>query len=272
MPVNDALGKRMKEFYENRAKTYLMRREPVILRVDGRAFHSFTKGFERPFDERLLEAMRQTMLYLCSNIQGAVFGYTQSDEISLVLVDYKTLTTDAFFDNEVQKICSIVASMATLAFNKFFQKYATKYCGDVHEAWNTYPEEEKLADTYIKAINKGAMFDCRCFNIPKEEVCNYFYWRQLDATRNSIQMVAQANFSHNELQNKSCNELQDMLFKEKNINWNDYPPYLKRGTVAYKKLLDEENKRPAWVYDLAMPVLKGDGRKLIDNLIFIKED
>ena len=112
MPVNDMLGQRMKNYYEAIPKTRLMRRTPVAIRIDGKAFHTFTRGFQKPFDEVLGNAMARTMEYLCQNIQGAVFGYTQSDEITILLQDYKKLTTDAWFDYEVQKMCSIAASMA----------------------------------------------------------------------------------------------------------------------------------------------------------------
>ena len=219
MPVHDDLGLRMKNNYESIPKTRLMRRTPVAIRIDGKAFHTFTKGFEKPFDMVLIKSMQQTMKYLCENIQGCVFGYCQSDEITLILVDYQTLTTDAWFDYEVQKMCSISASMATMAFNKFFAENVDNWI-------DLLPADErndnnyiyKLSCTYFDAINKGAMFDARCFNIPKEEVTNLIYWRQLDATRNSIQMVGQANFSHKELQNKSCNMIQDMLHEQKSIN------------------------------------------------------
>ena len=120
MPVHDDLGKRMKEFYEQIPKIKLMRRTPVICRIDGKAFHTFTRGFQRPFDEVLIKTMQETTKYLCENIQGCVLGYTQSDEISLVLVDYQRFETSAWFDYEVQKMCSITSSMATMAFNKFF--------------------------------------------------------------------------------------------------------------------------------------------------------
>lgn len=123
MPVHDDLGRRMKEFYEQIPKTRLMRRCPVIIRCDGRAFHTFCRKFKKPFDEILIYSMQDTMQYLCENIQGCVLGYTQSDEVTLVLVDYQKLTSDAWFDYEVQKMCSIAASMATMAFNKAFAKH-----------------------------------------------------------------------------------------------------------------------------------------------------
>lgn len=279
MPVKDELGTRMKEFYEGVPKTRLVRRMPVAIRLDGKAFHTFTRGFEKPFDEVLGKSMRETMKYLCENIQGCVFGYTQSDEITLILQDYKELTTDAWFDYEVQKLCSISASMATMAFNKFFAKNVDNYLFDTGELGNVPEELSDIGKTYMKAIKKGAMFDARVFNIPKEEVCNLIYWRQLDATRNSIQMVGQANFSHKELQNKSCNMIQEMLFAEKGINWNDYPTYLKRGSCCIKTIIQNPNvdikdgvyPKSIWMIDLDIPIFKGDGRQYIDKLIYIGE-
>ena len=278
MPVNDELGKRMKEFYEQVPKTRLVRRMPVAIRIDGKAFHTFTRGFEKPFDEVLGRAMRETMKYLCENIQGCVLGYTQSDEITLILIDYKKLTSSAWFDYEVQKMCSIAASMATMAFNKFFYENAYQVRPDNVRL----PDHEEAAykSTLYKAAEKGAMFDARCFNIPKEEVANLIYWRQLDATRNSIQMVGQANFSHKELQNKSCNMIQDMLFQEKDINWNDFPTHLKRGSCCVRKTIQDERfdikdgvyPRAAWVIDTEIPIFKGEGREYIEKLIQPEEE
>ena len=275
MPVKDELGTRMKEFYESVPKTRLVRRMPVAIRLDGKAFHTFTRGFEKPFDEVLGKSMRETMKYLCENIQGCVLGYTQSDEITLILVDYQNLNSCAWFDYEVQKMCSIAASMATMAFNKFFTKNVN-YFEITHEHDDTINE---YCTTLVNAAEKGAMFDARVFNIPKEEVCNLIYWRQLDATRNSIQMVGQANFSHKELQNKSCNMIQEMLFAEKGINWNDYPTYLKRGSCCIKTIIQNPNvdikdgayPKSVWMIDLDIPIFKGDGRDYIDKLVFIGE-
>ena len=278
MPVNDELGTRMKEFYEGVPKTRLVRRMPVAIRIDGKAFHTFTRGFQKPFDEILVKSMQDTMKYLCENIQGCVLGYTQSDEITLILVDYKHLNSDAWFDYEIQKMCSIAASMATMAFNKAFASNVAKQS---KRLYSEYLEEKDASyiDTLEKAMNKGAMFDARCFNIPKEEVANLIYWRQLDATRNSIQMVGQANFSHKELQNKSCNMIQEMLFAEKGINWNDYPTYLKRGSCCIKTTIQNPNvdikdgayPKSVWMIDLDIPIFKGDGRNYIDKLVFIGE-
>lgn len=262
MLIHDELGNRMKTFYENIPKTKLMRRTPVAIRLDGKAFHTFTRHFKKPFDEILIASMQQTMKYLCENIQGCVFGYTQSDEITLILVDYRKFTSAAWFDYEVQKMCSIAASMATLAFNKFFVLEFEEFHRWVCEG-NPTDEEKLLNDAYYNAMYKGAMFDARVFNIPKEEVTNLIYWRQLDAIRNSIQMVGQANFSHKELQNKSCNDIRNMLIMEKNIDWDDYPTTQKRGSCCIK----QENI--GWFVDDEIPIFKGDGREYIEKLIWI---
>ena len=280
MPLRDNLGSRMKDYYETIPKTKLMRRCPVAIRIDGKAFHTFTRGFTKPFDEVLVSAMQRTMKYLCENIQGCVFGYTQSDEITLILLDYQTLDTDAWFDYEVQKMCSIAASMATMAFNRYFSEEVAEYvisetdkeriaAGMPKLLSVSLPSEEvsKQFSIYTKALEKGAMFDARVFNIPKEEVTNLVYWRQLDAARNSVQMVGQANFSHNQLQGKSCNDIQDMLMETYNINWNNFPTYLKRGSCCVRDL----GGVAGWSIDLDMPMLKGDDRKYLDELIYIGE-
>ena len=264
--VLNSLEDRMKN-YEQVSKERLMRRCPVIIRIDGRAFHTFTRGFRRPFDEVLVKTMQDTTKFLCENIQNCVFGYTQSDEISLVLVDYQKLNTDAWFDNEIQKICSITASMATMAFNRIFAKNVKEYnmeweCGLTPQSVEIQKAHYDYIDVLNKAVEKGAMFDARCFNIPKEEVVNCIYWRQLDASRNSVQMVGQAHFSQGELHEKTCAMIQDMLHEQRGINWNDYPTYLKRGT-AIKKV---DGK---WEIDLDMPQLKGEGRKYLEELIYV---
>ena len=286
MPVHDDLGNRMKEFYEQVPKFRLTRRTPVAIRLDGKAFHTFTKGFKKPFDEVFGKAMRDTMKYLCENIQGCVFGYTQSDEITLILIDYQTLTSDAWFNYEIQKMCSISASMATIAFNKYFfiNMEDWYYFDDPLIETLKLPSRENQKEKYDNALNKGAMFDSRCFNIPKEEVANLIYWRQLDATRNSIQMVGQANFSHKELQNKTCNEIQDMLLTQKGINWNDYPTHLKRGACCIKvpdktEFIEHESewgdpvqvaqRHWKWEIDLNIPIFKGEDRNYIEQYIYI---
>ena len=261
----DSLGDRMKR-YEDISKTSLIRRIPVIIRIDGKNFHSFTRGFERPFDDVFIKSMQETAKYLCENIQNVKCSYQQSDEISLLLTDYDNIGTQAWFNKNLQKMCSIAASMATLAFNRIFEKLVLEHC-NLNDC-NNY--EAALH----KSLNKGAMFDARCFSIPKEEVCNYFLWRQNDCVRNSIQMVAQANFSHKQLQNKSCDELQEMLWQEKNINWNDFETVKKRGSCCTKTgkhtVIDmktgEQKERPIWEIDTEIPIFTQD-RNYIERFV-----
>lgn len=288
MPVHDDLGCRMKD-YEKRNRYYLHKRMPAIFRLDMRAGHSFCKGLKRPFDEIFVKTMQETAKYLCENIQNVKISYQQSDEISLVLVDYERLNTEVFFDYRIDKICSVVASMATMTFNKAFAKNVKEYdmewkcsltpqCVEIQKAHYDY------IDILNKAVDKGAMFDCRCFNIPKEEVTNAIYWRQLDATRNSIQMVGQANFSHTELHEKNQNDIQDMLMLQKGINWNDFPTHLKRGSCCIKETyypdpkpgyencdIDATTARTRWIVDQEIPIFKGEGRAYIDKLVFVGE-
>ena len=265
MPVNDNLGSRMKGYYEAIPKTKLMRRVPVAIRIDGKAFHTFTRGFQKPFDDVLGKAMASTMEYLCQNIQGCVFGYQQSDEITLLLVDYQTFETDAWFDYEVQKMCSIAASMATMAFNKFFADEYEKWYFDYIEFPSAFDESEvspatrKLYEAYATSLEKGAMFDARVFNIPKEEACNLVYWRQLDAMRNSVQMIGQARYSHSYLQGKSCADIKELLNADFGINWDGLPARWKHGCAWTKET----------GLDFNMPILKGADRKYVDELIYV---
>lgn len=251
----DSLGDRMKENYENRSKTYLVRRMPVIIRLDGKAFHTFTKGLKKPYDEIFHNTMNATMKYLCENIQGCKLGYTQSDEITLLLTDYDTLTTDAWFGYGVQKMCSVSAAMATLKFNQYLRSNFEDY-------FNEHIYEEDYMRSVIAAIDKGAMFDSRCFNIPEEEIANCFIWRQQDATRNAIQMLGQCNFSHKALHGKSCNDIQDMLMLEKGINFNDMPVEFKRGVCCIKKEVECTDRlvsyKMDWVLDKNIPIFTQD--------------
>lgn len=294
MPVYTDLDIRMKN-YEKVTDQKLIRRIPVLIRIDGRAFHTFTKGFNKP-DDILINAMKETTKYLCENVQNCVLGYTQSDEISLLLVDYKELDTQPWFDNRIQKIVSNTAALATDKFKEAFINNIEKFgCENIPD-WNMGGTNEWLTDqqeqdlNYIQTLcnaieNKYKGFDARCWNIPKDEVTNYFYWRQLDASRNSIQMVGQANFSQKELQNKSCNQIQDMLMERKGINWNDLPIYQKRGSCCVRnnivistdgtteivQLRDSSESENVWIIDKEIPIFKGEGREYIDKLINVGE-
>lgn len=233
-----SLGNRMKR-YESVSQSHLSIRTPVIIRIDGKAFHTLTRNMEKPFDDNFIRCMQMTAYYLVKTIEGCNFAYTQSDEISLLLTDYKKLNTQGWFDYNIQKLTSVSAAYATYFFNKEFNR------------------EFLYFDKCIPIV-----FDSRCFNLPKEEVANYFIWRQKDATRNSIQMLGRAYFSHKSLNGLSCNKIQDILHETYDINWNDLPTYKKRGTGIIK---DEE-----CTIDLSIPIFT-QNREYIERNVYIEE-
>jgi tRNA(His) 5'-end guanylyltransferase len=221
----DDLGDRMKGYEMTEAGRMLMPGLPVMIRLDGKAFHTFTKGLERPFDKRLTDLMVDTTKFLVEST-NAVVGYTQSDEISLILYTEKP-ESQLFFDGRIQKLTSVITSMATAFFNRELPK--------------ALPEK----------ADKFAYFDCRVWNVPNVvEAVNALVWRELDATKNAISMAAQHYYSHQELQNKNGKEKQEMLF-QKGVNFNDYPCFFKRGSYVrrVKKFIkfsaEELEKLPA---------------------------
>ena len=228
-----SLGQRMKNCYELASTFFLMRRTPVILRLDGKCFHTFTRGCNKPFDRELSNAMCETTSNMCQEIQGAKFAYTQSDEISILLTDYDNLDSSAWFDYKIQKMCSVAASMCT---DLFAQSYVAK---------------------------RGARFDARVFNLPPEEVVNYFVWRQKDWIRNSIQMVAQSMYSQKQLHGKSNDILLEMI-QEEGCDWNTISKRWKYGNVVYRP----ENKR-TWCRESAFVFT--DNRKFFDKYLLDKE-
>ena len=234
----DALGTRMKEFYENRTRFSLPRRTYTIIRIDGKAFHTYTKGLVKPFDAGLIEDMDNTACYLCEKIQGAKMAFVQSDEISILLTDFDKLTTDAWFDGNIQKIVSVSASMATAKFNQL--RIIRKL--NQPNLFGNIP----FTITIIEKL-KLAEFDSRTFIIPTlVEVENYFIWRQQDTVRNSISSVAQSLFSTEELKNINTKEQKEMCFI-KGVDWNDYSIKEKRGRLILKTTyLKNDVERSIW--------------------------
>lgn len=238
----DSLGDRIKS-YEDAYRHYLPIRMPIIIRIDGKAFHTYTKGCKKPVDENLVSVMDDTASYLCKNIQGAQIAYVQSDEISILLNNYKSIDTQPWFENNIQKMVSISASMASAVFTG-------------------------LSGKIFGGTNKLALFDSRVFVLPKEDVNNYFLWRQQDATRNSVQMLARSLYSHKECTNKNNSQLQEMCF-QKGSNWNDCPTSQKRGRAIIKTIFFQSGKDPRtedeifvertkWVVDNEIPIFSQD--------------
>ncbi len=204
--MTDDLGNRMKH-YEGVSKTSLLRKMPVVLRVDGRAFHTFTKDAIKPFDRYLIECMVRAGESVAREMQGFILGYHQSDEFSFYIDDSRTEKSEAWFDNEIQKLVSITASLFTAHFNFLYRR-----------------QDESVPP---------AVFDCRAFNVPANDVPNLFVWRQRDWIRNSVQMLSRNYFSHKEVQNKSNLELKEMLLRG-GVDWNRLEQRLKYGTFITK--------------------------------------
>ncbi len=222
----NSIGNRMKENYEDRYRIKLTLRMPVIIRLDGKSFHTLTRHCKKPFDDTFSECMTATASYLLKNIQGAKCAYKQSDEISILLTDFDKLTTDAWFDYSLQKMVSVSAGMASSFFTW---------------KWTFYEIVNNIKDI--------AIFDSRAFNIPKEEVCNYFIWRQQDWFRNSLQMLARTHFSHKELNEKNTSDIHEMLHR-KGVNWADLEPVWKNGVFIW---------------------LENEGWKTISDIIFTQD-
>lgn len=249
----DTLGDRIKG-YEDSFRYHLPNRMPVIIRLDGKAFHTYTRGCKKPVDDGLVNCMNKTAIELCKNIQGAKLGYVQSDEISILVTNYETIDTQSWFQNNIQKMVSISASLASVTFTQ-----------NSHLIWGPN-------------IIKPAYFDSRVFVLPKEEVCNYFLWRQQDASRNSVQMLARSLYSHKECHNKNNSQLQEMCF-QKGHNWNDCPTSQKRGRCIIKTKVvkptpycDNSNgqvmtvERSVWSVDNEIPVFSQD-REYINKYV-----
>lgn len=240
--------------YEMAARNVLPGRLPVIIRVDGKAFHTYTRGTNRPFDTMLGDVMIHTAKMLCETIQGAQLAYTQSDEISVLVHSYKNFDTSAWFDNQVQKMCSVAASTASAHFTAW--------------SWRIWGDDPSAI--------KPAVFDARVFVIPEADVCNYFLWRQQDATRNSVQMLARSLYSHKQLDGKNNTELKQLCI-EKGRDWFALEPRWQRG-VCVRRIINKqyvtdpmETVRWHWTPDYDIPLFNQD-RDYVNKLLELEQE
>ncbi len=239
------LQDRIKE-YEQKFQFNLAKKLPVIVRIDGRQFSTFTSGFYKPFDKAITMSMFDVTEYLCRNVQNTKLGYTQSDEITLLLTDWDKDTTDSFFGYKLQKVVSVIQSMATMYFNNCIVEYQQMY---------NYPH-----------IKQGyAVFDARAFNVPLNEVSNVFIWRQQDAIRNSISAIARYKFGHKQILGKKIDQLKDML-NAANNSWEDYPPYIRYG-LCFRK----SNETNDWFADLNTPLIFSENKQFITEVLNVNE-
>lgn len=235
--TKDSLGDRMKG-YELACRQTLPKRLPVIIRVDGKAFHTLTRKLQKPFDDEFMNLMDATAKHLCKEVQGTQLAYVQSDEISLLVHGYKKLDSQSWFDNQIQKMVSVAASSAAAYFNRF-----------------------SPASNGIHAL---ASFDARVFVLPEAEVCNYFIWRQQDAIRNSVQMMARAHFSASLCHRKKNSELKDMLVRNA-TPWGELSPEKQQGRVFERVIVtDIFGERSHWTA-LPRPARFQDDRTTVER-------
>lgn len=292
----DSLGDRQKQ-YEISSETQLVPKMPIIIRIDGKAFHTYTRGMVKPFDTLLGTSMKRTMQALCKDIHTCVFGYTQSDEITLILRLPDRIKSQSYLNRRVQKITSLTASKATKYFNKFFIEEVNKLIenekaksAEVIKTVAKYGDEspqgrtalqtefvdEKLIKTYTRKMG-DAEFDARAFNVPEWDCINNIIWRQQDAMRNSVEMVGHCHFSTNQLHKVNVVGIREMLLNQKNISWEyNFTPYQKWGACCYrvakeKIIKDKTVVRHNWKIDEAMPIIQ-DNRKRFSEITGLIED
>ena len=261
-PKRDSLGDRIKNQYEDRTRYYLPRRTYTITRVDGKAFHTFTRGLNKPYDLDFMSCMDAAAISLCKEIAGARFAFVQSDEISILSTDFEDEGSQAWFDGNLQKWVSVSAATATAAFNNKVHEYIVK-------------GNAKLGTTK----KPTAVFDARAFSIPDYiEVENYFVWRQQDAARNSVTLLASNYASHKQLHGKSTKDRHDVIHAAGD-NWANHPVRFKHGGVIRRNGVKEWGKdmeiqpEPScynvdgnWFLDHETPVFTQD-KKYLRNLI-----
>lgn len=244
----DPIMSRMKQNYEFRQRHYLTRRTPVIIRCDIKAAHTYCRPLKDRFHDGFIKVMNLTAIKLAEEIQGCQLIYLQSDELNILLHDYKKLTSHAWFDYCQNKVESISAAIASTTFSL-----------NSYHIWG----DDTLKPVY---------FDSRAFNLPEAEVCNYFYARQRDAVKNSINSLAQSLYSHNQLQGKNSNQLQEMCFQA-GVNWNDLSTYKKRGRCVFKQsyVNEDDATRTHWVVDNEIPEFSQD-RNYIEQFLITEDN
>lgn len=254
-------------YYRSLTDYKLLPNSYVLVMVDGRSFsHMIKNKFQKPFDDEFIRMMNETAQYVCKNIQGCKFAYVQSDEISFVLTDFDTPTTDAFFSNRLSKMQSIIASLATARFNQLMMCYQLNK--------HTYDEEEIGlfgSNDCLRLIENSQLyqFDCKCWNVPSiNDVFAWFLYRQIDCVRNSKQQTAQTYLPHRVLMNKGTDEQIAYLLSDKGINWDEFEDYKKYGRFVWKEEVamtnpdnNETFTRNKWIVHSGFPLMTDDGRR-----------
>lgn len=263
-------------YYRSLTDYKLIPNSYVMVCIDGRSFsHLIKNKFQKPFDDNFIEMMNETAKYVCENVQGCKFAYTQSDEVTFVLTDFDTPTTDSFFSYRLCKMQSIIASLATSKFNQLmYTYYINKH--DYKTCLMDYEDTLYRVSDVAECISELPIyqFDCRCWNVPSfNDVFAYFLYRQIDCVRNSKQQTAQTFLAHKELMGKNTDEQVELLKNEKDIDWNTFPDRLKYGRFIWKRNVLMNNvetgevyHRNKWVIEPAWLLAEEDGKKKFFDL------
>lgn len=247
------LSDRMKK-YEEASRTALPPRMPLIIRVDGKAFSKLTAHLpNKPFNRDFIHVMENVAIAMCTNIQGAELAYSQSDEVSVLVHNYTTFETQPWFDNQVQKIVSVAASIAAATFT------ARSY-----RMWQKSPEDIECTDIV------PVFFDARAFVLPESEVTNYMHWRQQDAVRNSVQMLTRSLFSHKECHGKNVVQMKEMCIAAGHP-WEDLTPTIRKGRCVKKNYCPHLGVRMGWKVDTDIPMFS-ENREYIESLLITEDE
>lgn len=259
-----------KSYYEDISYVFLKRNLPAVIVVSGDGYRKFVKNFQKPYDPLFMKTMQSTLKYLCDSVPGCVFGYTEGFEFVLLLTPPSGIEETSWFTYDVQKIASLTASLATMKFNKLFEKNAKSYV----MAGNNFDQTKKLTamQGYVNAIDTGALFTAGCFNLPAHDIFRYLEAKQKSALNQAIGDMGETYFSAQELAGKTASEVQKMAFENRGINFEDYPNEFKRGSACLK--MSAENgisdglpqNASIWKIDREMPLLCEDTRSYIERL------
>ena len=262
-----------KSMFEDMSYMFLKRNSPAIIMIEGEDYREFVSKFQKPFDPLFTDTMQQTLKYMCENIPCCIFGYTKEFEVTILLLPPKDISEKTWFGRDVQKITSMAASMATVKFNKYFEKTAKSYV----MAGNNFDETRKLSamQGYVNAIDKGAFFTAKCFNIALNDIPEYIYKQQKESIHTGVQLMGRTYFSEEELRGKTQADIQFMVFDKAGINFDSYLPENKRGSACVRSHRAEEMlehmgiEDELWEINKDVPVLKPENREFINLILGI---
>lgn len=260
-----------KSYYENTPFNFLKRNLPAVILISGEEYQKFTEKFQKPYDSIFLSSMQNTLVYMCSQIPGCIMGYTKEFDMTIIFNSPSNIETPSWYNFDINKITTLTASMATLKFNKTFEKSAKTYV----MSGNNFDETRKFTamQGYVSAIEEGALFTSKTFNIQPDQIADYLFLQQKQTIDNAVHEMGLEYFKEAELADKSSSDIQFMVFDKSGINFDSYPSEFKRGTACVKntikdgELISPLKEAGAWVIDKHMPLLKPGSRSYIEEVL-----